>query len=304
MRERKVGKLSSSPVIKRHPANPILTAEDIPYPATLVFNPGVTKFKGKYVMLFRNDYGSAAEKRLEGTNLGLAFSEDGIKWEVLPEPFIDWKDEEVFCVNDPRLIVMEDKCYITMAVITRHGIRGAIGVTENFEKFDLISMTVPDNRNLILFPEKFNNMYLRLERPFTIYGREGRELFDIWVSDSPDLKYWGNSELLLTVEDVPFANTKIGPGTPLLKTEKGWLTIFHAVDFDPSRGKNGWEEKWQKRYTAGVMLLDLENPRQVIGLYKQPLIAPEAEYEITGGYRNNVIFPTGIILEDSKIPEK
>ena len=33
------------------------SAKDIPYPATLVFNAGVCKWQGKYVMLFRNDYG-------------------------------------------------------------------------------------------------------------------------------------------------------------------------------------------------------------------------------------------------------
>ena len=73
-----IGELKSSPVIKRHPANPILSAKDVPYPAALVFNAGVTKRQGKYVMVFRNDYGSLEEHRLEGTNLGLAFSDDGI----------------------------------------------------------------------------------------------------------------------------------------------------------------------------------------------------------------------------------
>lgn len=44
--------------IKRHPGNPVLTAADVPYEATLVFNAGITKFNGTYVMVFRNDYGS------------------------------------------------------------------------------------------------------------------------------------------------------------------------------------------------------------------------------------------------------
>ena len=51
------GPLTSSPVIHRHPANPVLTPADVPYEARLVFNAGVTKYKGKYVMVFRNDYG-------------------------------------------------------------------------------------------------------------------------------------------------------------------------------------------------------------------------------------------------------
>ena len=45
-------------MIHRHPDNPVLSAKDVPYHATLIFNAGVTKFQGRYVMVFRNDYGS------------------------------------------------------------------------------------------------------------------------------------------------------------------------------------------------------------------------------------------------------
>jgi beta-1,4-mannooligosaccharide/beta-1,4-mannosyl-N-acetylglucosamine phosphorylase len=108
----------------------------------------------------------------------------------------------------------------------------------------------------------------------------------------------GNSRLVLAVEDVPFANDKIGPGAPPVRTRKGWLAVFHAVDIDPSRGRNGWEDyPWKKRYSAGVMLLDPDDPRKVIGLSREPLLAPEAPYETAGGFRNGVIFPGGMVLE-------
>jgi beta-1,4-mannooligosaccharide/beta-1,4-mannosyl-N-acetylglucosamine phosphorylase len=111
--------------------------------------------------------------------------------------------------------------------------------------------------------------------------------------------YWGNSDLLLRLEDVPYANEKLGAGSPPVRTKLGWLLVFHAVDTDLSRGKHGWEEKWQKRYVGGVLLLDLMDPRKVIAVSKEPLIVPEAPCEIGGGFRNNVVFPTGLILEDS-----
>jgi beta-1,4-mannooligosaccharide/beta-1,4-mannosyl-N-acetylglucosamine phosphorylase len=100
------------------------------------------------------------------------------------------------------------------------------------------------------------------------------------------------------VENVPFANDKVGPAAPPIKTKKGWLTLFHSVDIDPSRGKNGWEDFWRKRYCAGIMLLDLENPAKVLGISKVPLLAPETKYE-RDGFRNDVIFPGGMILEDT-----
>jgi len=290
--------LKSSKLIKRYSGNPILTADDVPYNATLVFNAGVTKYENKYVMVFRNDYRSS-KQRLECTSIGLAFSDDGIRWSVQPKPCFKLKDNEIRRAYDPRLTVIDGRCYMCFALDTVHGIRGGIAVTDDFDKFEILSMTVPDNRNMVLFPDRVNGKYIRMERPFPVYGRGGKEHFDIWMSDSSDLKYWGNSQLVLGVENVPFANDKIGPAAPPIKTEKGWLATFHAVDIDHTRGKNGWEPCWQKRYTAGIMLLDLNNPQKVIGISHEPLLAPEAAYETENGFRNDVIFPGGMILEDN-----
>jgi beta-1,4-mannooligosaccharide/beta-1,4-mannosyl-N-acetylglucosamine phosphorylase len=298
----KIGPLTSSPIIHRHPENPILTPEQVPYGPALVFNAGVCKFNGKYVMVFRNDYGDAETGVVlphHTTNLGIAFSDDGIHFDVQPEPCWHWHDEEVIRVYDPRLTVIDGRCYMCFAVDTQHGVRGGIAVTDDFRNFEVLSLSIPDNRNMVLFPERVNGKFVRLERPFTVYSRGGADRFDMWMSDSPDLKYWGNSNLVLGVEQVPFANDKIGPAAPPIRTKHGWLTMFHAVDLDTTRGKNGWEPSWKKRYSAGIMLLDLEQPHKVIGMSKSPLLAPEAEYEVSGGFRDHVIFPGGMILEDS-----
>jgi beta-1,4-mannooligosaccharide/beta-1,4-mannosyl-N-acetylglucosamine phosphorylase len=66
----------------------------------------------------------------------------------------------------------------------------------------------------------------------------------------------------------------------------------------PSCGKDGSEDRWQKRYCAGLMLLDLDDPARVIGLYREPLLAPEAPYEVEGGFRNRAIFPTAMTMEE------
>ena len=305
--EKLLPELKSSPVITRYPGNPILSDKDIPYEASLIFNAGVAKYEGKYVMIFRNDYGctkeqwEADEKRFTGTSLGIAFSDDGIHWDVQKKPFFSQEEmttEEIIRFYDPRLTVLDGELMMCFAVDTKHGVLGGIGRINNLEKLEVISMSVPDNRNMVLFPEKIGGLYTRLERPFPVYSR-GKDRFDTWFSQSPDLKFWGNSKLLMGVEHVPFANDKIGPAAPPVKTEKGWLTTFHAVDIDGSRGKHGWEKTWKKRYTAGIMLLDLEDPSKIVGYSKKPLIAPDAPYEADGGFRNNVIFPGGIILEDS-----
>jgi beta-1,4-mannooligosaccharide/beta-1,4-mannosyl-N-acetylglucosamine phosphorylase len=298
--EKLVDLLKSSPCIRRWAGNPVLQASDVPYEALLVFNAGVTRFQGRYVMVFRNDYGQTPDSPHPlHTNLGLAFSDDGLYWEVQPKPCFDLRDNEIRRGYDPRLTVIDGRCAMCFAVDTQHGVRGGIAVTDDFEHFEILHLTVPDNRNMVLFPEKIGGKYVRLERPFPVYGRGGGDRFDIWLSDSPDLRYWGGHDLVLGVEDVPFSNDKLGPAAPPVKTEKGWLTLFHAVDLDTSRGKNGWEARWQKRYTAGIMLLDLNDPRRVVGMSHLPLIAPEAVYETAGGFRNHVVFPGGMVLEDS-----
>ena len=49
------GELHTSKIIRRYENNPILTAENVPYPATFVFNAGVARYKGKYFIAPRVD---------------------------------------------------------------------------------------------------------------------------------------------------------------------------------------------------------------------------------------------------------
>lgn len=285
-------------IVKRHPANPVLTAQDISYPATLIFNAGIAKWQDKYVMAFRNDYGGTpGESHFEGTNIGVAFSDDGISWQPRSKPWIEWKDGDVHRAYDPRVTIVDERCYLCFAVDTVHGVRGGIAVTDDFEDWEVLSLSVPDNRNMVLFPEKRNGKFMRLERPFPIYGRGAPENFDIWFSDSPDCAYWGNNQLVLGSEQVPWANAKIGPGAPPVKTSEGWLAVFHAVTIDKTTELPAWHSGWHKTYTIGLMLLDLERPWVVKGMYQQPLMSPQAEYE-TNGFRGHVLFPGGLILED------
>jgi len=317
----------------RHSRNPLLTASDVSYPCSLLFNAGVVKYQGKYVMVFRNDYGArsgeeyqrrleAGEKPFVGTNLGIAYSEDGVKWSVQSEPCIDLAkarkvmapmmdnpEANLWRFYDPRLTVLDGKVYMCFAVDTEQGVRGGVAITEDFDRWEILSISVPDNRNMVLFPEKIGGRYARFERPVNAFGGNfltGSQA-QMWQSFSPDLRHWGDSRFVLNSDRLGWANDKMGPGAPPIRTEKGWLTAFHAVTRDDTRGKNGWEGQWPKIYRAGLMLMDLERPWKIIGMAEEPLLSPETWYE-TGedvpadsdfeGFRNHVIFPGGMILED------
>lgn len=288
-------KYGTNPLIQRYSGNPILSSNDVPYESSYVFNAGVAKFQGRYIMVFRNDLAKEHRAKIVKRNLGLAFSEDGIHWKAADEPLRLDPSDLLFKAYDPRLTVIDGRLYLCAAVTDSCGTRGLIAVTDDLERWETLSVTAPDNRNMVLFPERIGGNLYRLERPFSCYLRPVHE-FDIFISSSPEGRYWGDTQLLLSARSIPWVNDKIGPANPPIRTPKGWLAFYHGVDRDDSR-RWGYEGNWNKRYSAGLLLLDLEAPWRVIGLSDVPVFLPEAEYEIRG-FRDQVVFPGGMIAED------
>lgn len=112
--------LKSSPIITRYENNPVLSMKDVPYEATCIYNAGITKYQGKYIMVFRNDvrtngYGTMPLSRID---LGLAISDDGIHWKVSDKPFIPQsaiETDEILRIYDPRLTVIDGVLHMCFA---------------------------------------------------------------------------------------------------------------------------------------------------------------------------------------------
>ena len=116
---------------------------------------------------------------------------------------------------------------------------------------------------------------------------------DIFISYSPDMKYWGEHRCVMKVApfmDSAWQCTKIGSGSVPIKTEEGWLMFYHGV----INTCNGF------RYSMGAVLLDLENPDKVLYRSKQYLLAPAELYETTGDVPN-VVFPCAAIADGDKV---
>ena len=297
------GEMHSSSIIRRYEGNPLLTKDDVPYPATLVFNAGVIKYRDLYyiaprVDLFDEEYNTPALN----ISTGFGVSKDGIKFDMFPDTIrVHYKGKILPWVCDARLTVLEDELYLSFCFENKHSERPGIAKWRNdgTTDFDAVCVGVPQQRNMIVWPEKVNGKYMRVERP----SNQWKDPFHIWYSFSPDLRYWGDSELLVGCEDVPFATAKIGAGAPPIKTDKGWLMVFHAVAEDRENAvilKTGKGRKWFKHYTAGAALFDLEDPTKLIAITKEPLIVAEAPYE-TGDpklWTEFTVFPCGALLED------
>ena len=293
----------SSDKIKRYEQNPIFTADSVPFKCDLAFNAGVIEFNGKYYMAFRYDVYRNGDRNqgIADTGTGLAESSDGLNWIAHDKPVnFYYRGEKITCVNDSRLTVLENKLYMSCCFNSLYGERPTIFEWKGGDDFEAVCVGVPNQRNMVLCGDKINGKYWRLERPSSY-----EPTFAIWASYSPDLKYWGESELLLGVEDVPYATRKVGAASPPIKTDKGYLLFFHAVYKDPEllvTYPDG--SKWNLRYTCGAMLLDADDPFKVIALTRKPLLVAEKDYE-TGDmvrfWRENVVFPCGAILKDDII---
>lgn len=270
-------------IVERYPGNPILTKDDVPYPVETVHNAAVTKYNDKYIMLFRSHL------RNGRSIIGIAESDDGFNFNVRPKPFLTpgknglFSIYEEFGVEDPRICKIKDSYYITYSAYSKHGVRIALAKTKNFNSIKKVSfITTADYRNLVLFPEKFNERYVRIDRPHSKISP-----WSMWISYSPDLIHWGDSELIIKPVQYHWDEMKIGPGATPFKTDEGWLNIYHGV-FPTMSGSV---------YRLGVALHDLDNPAKIIGVADNWILQPEDEWEITG-YVSNVVFTCGAVPEN------
>jgi predicted GH43/DUF377 family glycosyl hydrolase len=271
-------------IVKRYQKNPILTADDMPFACSGIYNSGVVKFDGKYLMLCRVE-------SIDISNYFIpAISEDGYHFKVRRKPISLPKDDEFKkyteeIIYDPHITEINGVYYVCFAAHSSYGVRIGLLKTEDFEKFDSCSfISEPDNRNGVLFPEKIGGLYARLDRPILPDDRG-----DLWISYSPDLTFWGKSTCVFKRgAHGHWYWKKIGAGAVPIKSKKGWLEIWHGVHVMAG---------YQYVYHLGAMLLDLNDPSKIISRAKAPTLSPKEPYERVG-LTSNVVFTSGAILED------
>ncbi len=271
------------PIVTRFEGNPILTPKDVPYPVETVHNAGVTKHDGRYIMLFR------AHRDNGRSILGLADSDDGFHFVARPKPFIvpaadgPFAEYEAFGVEDPRICAIDGAYLITYSAYSKHGVRIGLARTHDFLSIERVALiSQPDMRNVVLFPERFEGRYARLDRPHSEISP-----WSICISYSPDLIHWGDSRVVMKPVGYHWDEMKIGPGATPIRTPQGWVHIYHGV-FPTMDGCV---------YRLGVALHDLVDPSKVHGVCDRWILQPEDPWEVTG-YVHNVVFTCGAVPED------
>lgn len=308
--------------LKKFQGNPIVSPnEKNDWESLVTCNPGVFYDNGTFYMLYR----AAGNDEDHVIRLGLATSKDGFHFERASDQPVFSPSENNFdsgCVEDPRIVKFDSEYYVTYAyrpfppgqywkfahdvvnvpdcgndapaaIAKNLGNTGLAVTTDflNYRKLGRITSPVLDDRDVILFPEKINGQYVLMHRPKQYIGEKfGVKYPSIWLKFSDDILDWEDKEshLLLTGVEGSWEE-KIGGSTPPLRTEYGWLIIYHGVE----NGGHGY-------YRAGAVLLDLNNPLKIISKAPDFILEPEFDYEIEGYYKG-CVFPTGNAIVDDTL---
>ncbi|NQT33406.1 MAG: glycosidase [Candidatus Omnitrophica bacterium] len=279
-------------VLKRYDGNPILSPirENL-WESIMVYNAAAIYEGGKVHILYRAQGSKAGPSRV-----GYASSTDGFKVdERLDKPIFGpspASDLDCFGIEDPRLTRIGDRIYMNYSAYGYNmGMvfpvkRVQIGITsisvDDFlnKNWNWSERTYPfylvDNKNSFFFPEKINGKFVMVHRipPH------------MWIAYSDDMKTWENQKILMSPQ-FEWEYFKIGGGAPPIKTEKGWIVIYHGVDS-------------HMQYRLGLALLDLEDPGKVIARLDKPFLEPETDYEVCGVVPN-VTFTCGAVNIDDTL---
>jgi predicted GH43/DUF377 family glycosyl hydrolase len=309
--------------ITRCAENPIVWPGKWDWRMSNAYNPGALYDEGRFWLYER----TAGSLRPHRCSIGLLESEDGVRFRhVSDQPVLspEMLGYPHGSVQDPRVVRIEDTYYMTFAfrryawnifptglgvpdagqgsfpgfdpAADKNQTRSGIAVSQDRLHWEFLGWATPediDDRDVILFPEKIGGRFALLRRPIGFVDTDtghGEEHPSIRISFSDDLKQWTEPEIVIRPH-YRWEDNRIGGSAPPLRTQRGWLTLYHGVQtVDPAARR--------VVYRLGAMLLDLQDPRRVIARAPEWIMEPEAYYEKFGLFIPNVIFPTGAVVKD------
>jgi len=219
------------------------------------------------------------------SHLRLARSTDGVNFQIEDTPTIPAANEyETFGIEDPRITFIDGRYYFTYVAVCPFGVTTCLASTKDFSFFERHGVIFcPENKDVVLFPEKIDDKYYALHRPDSPLFRK----HDIWVAESFDLYCWGNHRYLMGPRTNHWDEIKVGASAVPFKTDQGWLEIYHGADRN-------------NRYCLGAVLLDTDEPWKIVARLEEPILEPQTDYEIEGFF-GNVVFNCGLLYEEDKL---
>lgn len=186
-------------------------------------------------------------------------------------------------MEDARFVHFYDEkgesCYYaTYTAYNGRSILPQILETKDFLSFKMNTLNgkAVKDKGMALFPRKVNEKYRMISRV------DGENLF---IMESDNLHFWQSAKMLHSPK-MPWEIIQVGNCGSPIETEKGWLLLTHGVG--PMR-----------KYSIGVILLDLEDPSKVIGVLNEPLLSPQEDER--EGYVPNVVYSCGGMIHNDHL---
>lgn len=221
------------------------------------------------------------------SHLRLVCSDDGVHFyepENQPTKIFGQGSLETFGIEDSRVSLIDGVYHLTYTQVSGNGVGVGLMRTRDWRSFHREGMILPPhNKDCSLFEEKIGGQYYCLHRPS---GVDIGGNF-IWIASSHDLVHWGGHQCILRTREGWWDSARVGAGAAPVKTEEGWLEIYHGADAN-------------HRYCLGAVLLDLEDPSKVLARSHEPLFEPVADYEKTGFF-GNVVFTNGHLVNGDEV---
>ena len=241
--------------------------------------------EGFHVAGYTQDFVSYAKLDME-QNVVFDADEEGL----IKLPLKDGKD---VWTQDPRIVPFEDEYILFFSVWDNIVCRVGIARTKDFKSVEMIGV-IPTNqwdKDAFILPERVNGKIVYIHR---IEPEIQIDYFDSF-EDMLDPAYWedyankAHDKVVITSE-FDWENKKVGGSIPPIKTELGWLFIYHGVA----------DDRVPFCYRAGAAVLELENPSKVVARLPYPILEPTEDYEVKGDV-DNVVFPQGLYIEDGYV---
>ncbi len=294
--------------LKRANHNPIISPRLYPWESKATFNPSAFMANDKVHLIYR------AIGDNDTSVLGYANSKDGynvderlpyavyrrpnninkIDKDILPIDYISGGGWNGGC-EDPRLTRIGDTVYMLYTAFDGWGsLRIALTSIKlsdlenkkwNWKKPVLISPPHEIHKNWVIFPEKINGKYAILHSFYP------KILVDYFISlDNFDGKTFIKSNNTRPVDQSrSWDGWFRGVGPAPIKTELGWLVLYHAMD-----------HKNPDRYRIGALILDIKDPTVVLYRSQYPILEPEEYYE-NNGYKWGVVYTCGAVVKNGEL---
>lgn len=291
MRGQSLTRVKHNPVLEPHPEN---AWED-----QAVFNPGAIYDNGEVHLLYR------AVGRNGLSTVGYAKSPDGLFFNrahhkpvyVLNTGSSGY--DRVFYPSgggsggseDPRAVVIDGRIYMTYVyfgnwdfmrmAMTSISVEDFRKQKWNWDKAVFLSPPGEVHKNWVIFPEKINGKFAIL------HSVTPTVLID-YVDDLKKVKIKSRVGPATGGRKNYWDNKVRGAGPPPIRTDYGWLLLYHATDtYDP------------QRYKLGAMLLDLKDPTKVLYRSSTPILCPDMDYENEG--KPGIVYASGAIVKDGHL---